>query len=311
MARRTVVHRHEDASGLHEWVETAPSTGLRPWITGYTGYREWGEKGVRRRETPSGGAVLVLSFGDPLTVGDTPRLRPGAPAPHTAPEAGSVTSFAGGLSDRPALTAHDGRQHGIQVRLEPPAVFALFGVPLDEIGGRPGGVVDLAELGADSWGARLGSLSSWGQRFALLDALLTDALARCTIAPNPEILDAWRRLRASHGTVRVADLVHQSGVSHPTFLRRFRRQVGVGPKAAARVLRYERATALLGQGASSVAGIAAACGYADQAHLDREFAALAGCPPTQVVRDRSVAQYQSIRSILSKTAQGSRRTVAP
>jgi AraC-like DNA-binding protein len=301
MVTRAILRRHEDSHGVQEWVETEPAPELGPWIAGYTGYREEADACVQRLETPSGGAVLVLSFGDPLTV-CWPASGTGLPVRSAA--AGVVTSFAGGISDRPVLTAHVGHQHGVQVRLGPLAVYALFGIPLDELDQHPGGVIDLAELGAGDWGARLGAARSWELRFALLDDLLMARLARRSGDPTPEVARAWRRLRSSHGGARVSELVRESGLSHRAFLGRFRRQVGVAPKAAARILRYERATALLEAGTRSVAEVAALSGYADQAHLDREFAALAGRSPTRLRQQRAGAEYQSIRSILFKTGSG-------
>jgi hypothetical protein len=55
----------------------------------------------------------------------------------------SYISFVAGMHDRPSRTAHDGRQLGIQIRLDPLGAFSLFGVPLHELGNR---VVELAEL---------------------------------------------------------------------------------------------------------------------------------------------------------------------
>jgi transcriptional regulator GlxA family with amidase domain len=138
-------------------------------------------------------------------------------------------------------------------------------------------------------------------RFALLDELLTARLAQRRADPTPEVARAWHRLRSGHGSARISELVRESGLSHRAFVGRFRRQVGVGPKTAARILRYERATALLEAGTRSVAEVAALSGYADQAHLDREFAALAGRSPTRLVQESSGSGYQSVRSILFKT----------
>jgi transcriptional regulator GlxA family with amidase domain len=53
----------------------------------------------------------------------------------------------------------------------------------------------------------------------------------------------------------------------------------------------------------SVAEVAALSGYADQAHLDREFATLASRSPTRLVQQRSGSEHQSIRSVLFKTGQ--------
>ena len=60
---------------------------------------------------------------------------------------------------------------------------------------------------------------------------------------------------------------------------------GLGPKAAGRVIRFDRAKQALQRRACAgaelrLAELAASCGYFDQAHLDREFGLLAGCSPT-------------------------------
>ncbi|HMK97932.1 MAG TPA: AraC family transcriptional regulator [Acidimicrobiales bacterium] len=301
MATRATLHRHEGSHSAQEWIEAPPAPQLGTWVTGYTGYREEADAPVHRLETPSGGAVLVISFGDPLTVSEQPARTTSSTRPAGACV---VTSFAGGISDRPALTTHAGRQHGAQVRLGPLSLYALFGTPLDELGQNAGGVVGLDDLGAGDWGARLGAARTWELRFALLDELLTARLARRGVDPTPEVAHAWRRLRASHGSARISELVDESGLSHRGFVSRFRRQVGVAPKTAARILRYERATALLATGARSVAEVAAVSGYADQAHLDRDFAALAGRSPTRLVQERAGSGYQSVRSILFKTGEG-------
>lgn len=290
------VRRREDARGVHEWVEVSPASSLRSLIAGYTGYREEVEAPVRRLETPSRGAVLVLGFGPPLTVSEAVPSGSGSQRPGSA-----VSSFAGGLCDRSAVVAHAGHQEGIQVRLGPLALYALFGVPLGEINCLAGGVVDVAELGAGDWGERLGAVAGWECRFALLDELLASKLATTGTEPTPEVADAWRQLCTSHGAVRIGALVAESGLSHRAFIQRFRRQVGVSPKTAARIMRYERAIALLGLGTLSVAEVAAESGYADQAHLDREFSALSGCPPTRLLV-QDVPGYQRVGSISSKTA---------
>jgi transcriptional regulator GlxA family with amidase domain len=66
-------------------------------------------------------------------------------------------------------------------------------------------------------------------------------------------------------------------------IERFRDHVGLPPKAAARVIRLDRAVAALRSGGPRIAEVAAACGYADQAHLGRELRALGGITPGQLV----------------------------
>jgi len=84
--------------------------------------------------------------------------------------------------------------------------------------------------------------------------------------------------------VRVSALAAGTGWSDRHLTSRFRAEIGLTPKAAARVIRFDRAKRLLIRCADTgtrLADLAVACGYFDQAHLAREFRALAGCPPSQ------------------------------
>ena len=105
-----------------------------------------------------------------------------------------------------------------------------------------------------------------------------------------ELTHAWRRIQQSRGAVRVADLADEVGWSRRHLTERFTDEYGIGPKQAARIERFTRARSLLEAGSAS-ADVAARCGYADQAHLTREFRALGGCTPTQW-RQESVSFVQ-------------------
>ncbi len=89
----------------------------------------------------------------------------------------------------------------------------------------------------------------------------------------------------------MSELVAQTGWSGRHLASRFRAEIGLTPKAAARVIRFDRARRrLIGQLADPgyrLADLAADCGYFDQAHLAREFRALAGCPPSQWVAEEA------------------------
>ena len=63
----------------------------------------------------------------------------------------------------------------------------------------------------------------------------------------------------------------------PAFVTFSPAEVGLTPKQAARVLRFERAGGLLRSGRYDLAMVAAEAGYYDQAHLSNEWRALAGC----------------------------------
>ncbi|ALG08556.1 hypothetical protein AOZ06_17995 [Kibdelosporangium phytohabitans] len=95
---------------------------------------------------------------------------------------------------------------------------------------------------------------------------------------------AWRRLCRSGGRIRVAQLAAEVGWTRRHLLTRFREQIGLAPKTAARVIRFQHALRLLQhpERRLSLAGLAQTTGYSDQAHLTREFRALTGATPLEL-----------------------------
>ena len=95
---------------------------------------------------------------------------------------------------------------------------------------------------------------------------------------------AWRRLESTGGTVSVTRLAVELGWSRKRLVAHFREEVGLGPKAAARVLRFEAMVSRLRSGRrGGWAELALECGYFDQAHLAREVRRLAGVTPTELL----------------------------
>jgi AraC-like DNA-binding protein len=96
------------------------------------------------------------------------------------------------------------------------------------------------------------------------------------------VLHVWDRLHATGGRVRIGELARETGWSARHLGTVLRRETGLAPKAAARVVRFDRARREVARrGGRDLAAVAAVAGYADQSHLDREFRALAGLPPSR------------------------------
>ncbi|MEW2610420.1 AraC family transcriptional regulator [Streptomyces sp. NPDC047880] len=117
-------------------------------------------------------------------------------------------------------------------------------------------------------------------RVAALDAFLLSL----PCAPDPQAdlaIDLVRRIRTDRSVRRVGDLARDRGLSVRALQRLFATWVGVSPKWV--ILRYRIHEALEQAGTRDTidwATLAADLGYADQAHLVRDFTATVGVPPT-------------------------------
>lgn len=267
----------------NEWVVSRPGPRVRHFVERYVGYRMAGHEPAVHRGLPSRHMTFIISIDHPI---DVVRQTSDTQAPRV------YRSVVSGLQDSPALISHNGTQEGVAVELTPLGSRALFGMPasalwdltveLDEVAGA---------IGDELW-ERLQRPASWSERFAACDAVLARLAGQDDT--QVQLAGAWRALVSSHGRLAIDMLAREVGYSRQHLTRRFRAEFGLGPKLAARIIRFQRATQLLRATAShwSLAEVAAACGYADQSHLARDFTALAGCSPTRWLRDEEVPILQ-------------------
>ncbi|WP_043486049.1 MULTISPECIES: AraC family transcriptional regulator [Streptomyces] len=210
-----------------------------------------------------------------------------------------VLDYAAGRQQRGSLVAGPGLGSGgavrawgenvecVQVRLSPVIARAVLGASPAVL---DGAVVSLGDL----WGReasrireQLGDASSWQGRFALTDALLA---RRHEAGPpvDPEVAWAWHRIVVSRGLARVDGLAAEVGWSRKRLWSRFRSQLGLPPKRAVKLVRFDHAAHRLvaGEGAAQVAADA---GYADQSHLHRDVMAFTGATPATVADEPFLA----------------------
>ncbi|MEU6216588.1 helix-turn-helix domain-containing protein [Streptomyces sp. NPDC047022] len=176
-----------------------------------------------------------------------------------------------------------GRVCGIQFR---PGGFRPF-APAHPVADWTGRRVPLHEVFPE---AELDAVLSPGDehdRVAALDAFLLGLGPR----PDPEADLATAlvdRIRTDRSIRRVAEFARSEGMSVRVMQRLFAAYVGVGPKWV--ILRYRIHEALeraQTERAVDWAGLAADLGYADQAHLVRDFTATVGVPPAAYVQHRA------------------------
>jgi AraC-like DNA-binding protein len=260
-----------------------------PWSAGAqlavrcVGFDKYLPKPVLRRELPSQFVNVLIGLGEPLV------LFSGERGPQRR-----VASFVTGLQSYAAITQRNGHQRGVHIELSPLAAFAIFGHPMHELTDK---LIDLSDLFGRTTALlceQLAETPEWPLVFDRLSAALAGHSANGPV-PSRTVVHAWRSLRASNGSVPIARLVADSGHSHRHLTAQFREQIGMTPKAVARLLRFEYSLALLRSEGAQLADVAGIAGYYDQAHLNRDFRALAGSSPRAVLAGMFPAEREATR----------------
>ncbi len=247
-----------------------PSRRLRGLVHGYQGYVETAAPApVLRQEVPSVRVPLIVNFGARWK---DRRQRIGP--------AGDRDSFVAGIYERSTFVEAEGAATCVQVDFTPIGAHLFFGVPMHELSNR---VVDLEDL--------LGRDRNLAER--LEDARPGARASSCSMTSSGRASTARvsrRRRSAGPGmpssarTARpdVSMLAETVGRSRRHLLHGFREHIGVGPKTAARIIRFSRAVDLLGRmHRLPLVELAQECAYFDQAHMTREFREFAGTTPRE------------------------------
>ncbi len=275
----TTLHQVEHQSALGHWrfAFARPDPRLAGLVERYVCYRETGTAFQARHELPITSLVLIINLGDALEIVDTLGQR----SRYLAGQ-----GFGAGLSDSFARSETGGAQEGVQVFFTPAGARRFFGLPLGAITNR---VVRLEDLIGTAPASRLAQqlLESldWRQRFALLDAALLARLLPAAM-PTADAAWAWQQLRRHQGQVSIASLAGELGYSRKHLAARFHDQIGLTPKTAARLFRFQHALSLLGTAGRlpDWSDLAVQAGYYDQPHLIRDFKAMSGLAPETFLR---------------------------
>jgi AraC-like DNA-binding protein len=166
----------------------------------------------------------------------------------------------------------------VGAHFRPGGAALLLGIPAGELAGRHTALGDLFGSRAARLRERVLGAPSPAARLAVLEAFL---LERCVAAPraHPAVAHALARLGTT-GACAIGELCRETGYSQRWLIERFRAAVGLPPKVYARILRFQTALGLAARAPRLPwARLAATCGYSDQAHLSREFQAIAGLTP--------------------------------
>jgi AraC-like DNA-binding protein len=232
--------------------------------------------GYRSRALPRGAITLIIDVGRRQQLdfyAADGRTRLSVP-PAFLTGSHTVSYVSEMAADEPAMAVH----------FRPGGAFPFLGIPLsdlenayvglDQIWGRAG--IELHErlIDAPTMAARFSTLENF-----LLSRPWSSARRHPSVAAAVDAIEA-------NPSIQMVDLRDLVGMTTKRLIALFRAEIGLSPKAYARIRRLQAALRLLGS--MSGAQVAAEVGYFDQAHFVREFRSFTGMTPTQYTEQRLV-----------------------
>lgn len=260
---------------MDDQVAHRPSPALATAIRRFVGYQFEGLDPGEHVGLPSTKLTLVLPVRDKLDV-------------TLGGQRGQYDATISGLHLGPATIHYNTTQVGVELSIDPLASRRLLGVPAGELAGT---VLELDSV----WGALTGQLldaihstSTSVERCAAVERLLHTI---DTPDVRREVANAWQLIVRSGGLLTIEAIADAVGWSRRHLELQFRRELGVSPKQACRLRRFERAVGLVRDN-HDLAEAAAIAGFADQPHLYRDWRELTGTTPKRWLLDDGLAFVQ-------------------
>jgi len=291
------IREHTSEFGQWRIAHRAADPRLRAYVHGYFASSSRLPTEVRERHLPSAEIPLIINFG----------------APHRSAAANEKVfrvldgAWIAGLRGQPARGEAVGERHFMIVRFTPLGAHLFLGLPMHLIAGRTVGLDEIDSGLMRQVMTSVGCASNWSDGFTAMEALIAERISTGTI-PHMTAR-AWDMLSDADGRIAVGSLAAPFGCSHRHLISQFRKCIGVTPKSAARLLRFNRAVRLMNRrvfarrdtsaGKPYIevpaaadprapkiawADLAADCGYFDQAHFIRDFRQFAGATPSAFLK---------------------------
>ena len=255
-------------------IQRLPSPPLRPFVSllWASGDSDQGapSEDERERVLPTGAMHLVFRLSaDPLKLFEDAAAPSGYDGGHAVVGGARASCYVRRVSPNSG---------SVGAMLQPGAALPLFGVSAAELSGRHTRLEELWGPAAEAIRERLANLRSAEARLDTFESVLLQRVPRVR-GLHPTIAAALERLSVGSD---VRGIVNDSGYSHRHFIALFEGAVGLTPKRYARVLRFRAALArLAAEPRVTLAELALAAGYGDQAHFNRDFREMAGISPTE------------------------------
>jgi AraC-like DNA-binding protein len=187
-----------------------------------------------------------------------------------------------------------GRGWALGAMFRPAGFRPLVDGPMSQLTDREVAPATVLGPGADTLHRALQAAPGWPERLALLDDFLAERLPN-EPQPSEGSSALVERIAADRSLVRVDQVAVLAGVGMRRLQRLFADHVGVSPKWVIRRYRlFDAAEAAARGDAVDWSALAVELGYADQAHMVRDFTAAIGLPPERYHRQAANAAAANI-----------------
>lgn len=230
----------------------------------------------RDRILPSGNSQLLINLGPPQF-----RVEPGPPEVRVP----FIDIWYSGLHQGPIDTEAPHGNALLGVAFTSRGSFPWLGERMDGLSDRIIALADAIGDGALALRERLLNTEAMATRFRIVERWLLARLKPRTIV-HPAVRWAVDQIAASGGRVAIQALATQTGFTRKHLGNLFQQQVGLSPKALARIHRFRGALDILNKADGQVpwTELADACGFYDQSHLINEFRRFTGFSPVELAR---------------------------
>jgi AraC-like DNA-binding protein len=209
--------------------------------------------------------------------------------------AGEAAARVIGPMTRARVTPDGGPAWVVGVRFRPGAALEMLGVSARELLDGTAGAALVWGAAGRTLDARLAAATDARAARATLEAELLGRRPHARL-PDPRVARAVAKLRDARGELPLGAVASNVGLSERQLERLFVERVGYGPKLFGRVVRLQAAVGAItsvGGAAPAWATLARGWGYADQAHLIREFRALAGVTPVAFAAAHAMSEFDN------------------
>jgi AraC-like DNA-binding protein len=256
-----------------------PGPPLSAFVDMFWLYEGYQQPHKLERLLPDGSIELVVNLKEDVTRVYDPR------------DTAKVTTLTGSSIAGPHsefFVIDTAEQHTVAgIHFKPGGAFPFLCLPSTELHNRLVSLDDLWGPLARQFRERLLEAPTAEAKFDVMGRVLI-ARAAGRFARHPAVAFALREFRAAPRDRTIGAVTGQIGLSARRFIQVFSAEVGLNPKLFCRVRRFQRALRHADRGRRvDWAGLAADCGYFDQAHFIHDFRAFSGISPSAYAAQRT------------------------